>query len=208
MGGSSPTFACLKTKPLPPDEDKPSDAGEIRSDQDPWSHLPVSKDLKKFPWVVELLGSAVAMPSNIKQATQLIREVEQSKHLTRVKEGKWDLLGGKCFEHKQHQEIGDINLPSWEFMQDIMNWLQFMVLSLHSLTCPEDANQILSPLLQEHRYLITTKENAAMIKGWVNIAFLVAGVPFRPGFLEPRLNDAFGSEALCAQYIWRATGMA
>ncbi|KAK0492133.1 hypothetical protein EDD18DRAFT_1358160 [Armillaria luteobubalina] len=121
--------------------------------------------------------------------------------------------------------------------------------SMLSLTQAKKSDFVINPLLLEHGYLITIKENAAVMKGWANIArpfqdvpgvllhcieynlgfklavprhclslfqrpkdpytlaeILVVGVPFRPGFLEPRLNDAYGLEALCVQYLWGVTG--
>ncbi|KAK0484259.1 hypothetical protein EDD18DRAFT_1361537 [Armillaria luteobubalina] len=109
----------------------------------------------------------------------------------------------------------------------------------------------MNPTLLKHGYLVMTKGNMAIIKGWANLTrsfenvmglilqcveynisfklavsrcclpfflwekeahlpaeILATGVPFCPGFLEPRLNDAWGSETLCTQYFLGASGVA
>ncbi|KAK0506479.1 hypothetical protein EDD18DRAFT_1097762 [Armillaria luteobubalina] len=114
--------------------------------------------------------------------------------------------------------------------------------SLLSLNHAEKVDLAMNPTLLKHGYLVTTKRNMAIIKGWANLThsfenvtglvlqcvkynalssflspgkeahlpaeILATGVPFHPGFLEPRLNDAWGSETLCTQYFLGASGVA
>ncbi|KAK0474039.1 hypothetical protein EDD18DRAFT_1116970 [Armillaria luteobubalina] len=116
---------------------------------------------------------------------------------------------------------------------------------------PQNNGLPVNPLLLAHRYFLTSKENAAIVKAWANVTprgfksavgllyhcikfnlgfrlavprevlhlfkhssegymaaeMLAAGVPFRQGFMEARLDNSQGSKALCSDYIWKVSNV-
>ncbi|KAK0485406.1 hypothetical protein EDD18DRAFT_1111550 [Armillaria luteobubalina] len=209
-------FTCLETKDLDPEEGSLKMVKKSNSN-DFWSHMPINRDQENFPWVMDPSSLVVATPSNLRHAMQLIQEVEQSE---------------------SSSSFGSLNMNLTLEMRRLAHELSLSADGAEEKRSKEQPHLEINRCLPRYpqiyyppKYYRKEEENAAMIKGWANIsrifknvmglllhclkynlnfklAVLSAGVPFRPGFIEPHLNDAFGSEALCAQYLWGASSVA